>query len=106
MFAETSPFSFLLLKAKICETENKIISLNVKDLSECPLFMIRFEGTLPSLLFLVITSELLLAILIPPKLDLEPNLHSEVFGLIFTHIWTPIFTERKYQWLSEERPLF
>lgn len=65
----------------------------------------RFEG--PYLLvFFVITSELLLAILIPPKLDLEPNLHSEVFGLIFTHIWTPIFTERKYRWLSKERPLF
>ena len=71
-----------------------------------PTNLVRFEGTLPSLVFFVITSELLLAILIPPKLDLEPNLHSEVFGLIFIHIWTTIFTERKYQWLSEERPLF
>ena len=100
-------------ESKICETENKIISLNIKDLSEYPFFMIQFpmnliifEGTLPSLVFLVITSELLLIILISPKLDLEPNLQSEMFGLIFIHIWTPIFTKRKYQWLSEERPLF
>ena len=123
MFAETNSFSFLLLKAKSVNLKIRLPHIAVRirnSIRKGPITVPiicgtisyqsnkiwELEGTLPSLVFLIITSELLFTISMPPKLDLESNLHSEMFGLIFIHTWTLLFTERKYQWLWKERPWF